>query len=144
MFPAFFLPHMVLGCTLVEKGDVAAAIEELEQAWKMEPTPLVASGLGYAYAKADRKDDARRMLSTLMEESKKRYVPAYKIGVVHAALGETDEAFEWFEKAYRERSWWLVWLKVDPMVDSLRSDSRLMRLQQRVGLVAASTTPPSS
>ena len=71
-------------------------------------------------------------------------MPAYKIGVVHAALGETDEAFAWFEKAYRERSWWLVWLKVDPMVDSLRSDSRLMRLQQRVGLVAASTTPPSS
>ena len=75
MFPAFFLPRMVLGGALVEKGDFAAGIEELENAWKMEPTLLVASGLGYAYARADRKDDARRMLSTLMEESKKRYVP---------------------------------------------------------------------
>jgi hypothetical protein len=79
-----------------------------------------------------------------MDQSKKRYVPAYKIGVVHAALGENDEAFAWFERAFRDRSWWLVWLKVDPMVDSLRSHLRLINLLGRVGLTAAAIEPPSS
>ena len=136
MFPTFFLPHMALGSALVETGDAARGVAELEQAWKLQPMPLVGSHLGYAYVKAGRVDDARRMLSTLTDESKERYVPAYKIAILHAALGDKDNAFARLEQAYRDRSWWLVWLNVDPMVDSLRSDARLTGLRRRVGLVA--------
>jgi hypothetical protein len=54
--------------------------------------------------------------------------------VIYVGLDEKDEAFAWLEKAYQERSWWLLlWIKMDPQVDSLRSDSRFADLMRRIG-----------
>ncbi|HAF13062.1 MAG TPA: hypothetical protein DCK99_05045 [Blastocatellia bacterium] len=132
MFPSFFLPHMALGGALVEKGDFSAGIEELEKAKTMEPTPLVIGQLGYAYAKSGRKDEARKLLTELKELAKRRYVASFWIAMIYVGLDEKDEAFAWLEKAYQERSWWLVWIKMDPKVDSLRSDPRLTDLMRRI------------
>jgi eukaryotic-like serine/threonine-protein kinase len=132
MFPNFFLPHMALGGALVEKGDYSAAIEELEKAKTMERTPLVIGGLGYAYAKSGRKEEARKLLAELKEQSKGRYVASYWIAMIYVGLDEKDEAFAWLEKAYQERSFWLLWIKMDPKVDSLRSDSRFIDLLKRL------------
>ena len=73
------------------------------------------------------------MLAELKAQSKGRYVAPYWIAVIHAGLDEKDEAFAWLEKAYQERSSWLLWIKTDPQVDSLRSDSRFIDLMRRVG-----------
>jgi hypothetical protein len=51
----------------------------------------------------------------------------------YVGLDEKDEAFGWFEKAYQQRSWWVVWIKMDPKLDSLRSDSRFIDLMRRIG-----------
>src|ERR1043166_3111980 len=134
MFPNFFLPHLALGVALFQKGDHSAGIEELEKAKAMEPIPLAIGNLGYAYAKSVRKDEARKLLAELKEQSKRRYVAPYWIAMIHAGLDEKDEAFAWLEKAYQERSWFLVWIKMDPQVDSLRSDSRFTDLLRRIGL----------
>ena len=133
MFPNFYIAHMVLGMALFYKGDYTTGIEELQKAKTMEPTPLVIGNLGYAYAKSGRKDQARKSLAELKELSKGRYVAAYWTAVIYVGLDEKDEAFAWLEKAYQERSWWLVWIKMDPMVDSLRSDSRFKDLIRRIG-----------
>jgi eukaryotic-like serine/threonine-protein kinase len=133
MFPTFRLAHMALGLALAEKGDFSASIEELERAKTLEPTPHMISQLGYVYAKAGRKNDARKAISDLKELSKKRYVAAYSIGAIYAGLNEKDEAFAWLEKAYQERSFFLLWIKMDPKVDSLRSDSRFTDLMRRIG-----------
>jgi len=133
MFPSFFLPHMALGGALVEKGDFSAGIAELEKAKTMEPTPLVIGQLGYAYAKSGRKDEARKLLTELKELAKRRYVASFWIAMIYVGLDEKDEAFAWLEKAYQERSWWLVWIKMDPKVDSLRSDPRFSDLMRRIG-----------
>ena len=53
--------------------------------------------------------------------------------VIHAPLGEKDEAIAALEQAYQERSWWLCWMKTDPKMDSLRSDSRFNGLVGRIG-----------
>ena len=53
--------------------------------------------------------------------------------MIYVGLDEKDEAFAWLEKAYQERSWWLVWIKMDPKVDSLRSDARFTDLMRRIG-----------
>jgi tetratricopeptide (TPR) repeat protein len=134
MFPNFFLPHMALGSALIQKGDYSTGIEELQKAKAMESTPLVIGYLGYASAKSGRKDEARQLLAELKELSKRRYVASYWIAMIYAGLDEKDEAFAWLEKAYQERSWWLVWIKMEPMLDSLRSDSRFKDLMRRVGL----------
>src|SRR5450432_829294 len=100
----------------------------------MEPAPLVIGNLGYAYAKSGRKDEARKLLAELkeQEQAKRRYVSPFSIAMIYAALNEKDEAFAWLEKSYRDREWWLVWIKMDPKVDSLRSDSRFTDLVRRV------------
>jgi len=54
--------------------------------------------------------------------------------MVYEGMGETDQAFDWLEKAYAERYWWMIELKTDPRWDRLRSDGRLHSLLQRVGL----------
>ena len=133
MFPNFYIAHMVLGTALFLKGDKAAGIAELEKAKLLEPTPHLKGLLGYFYAKSGRKEDARRLLAEVKDQAKVRYVPPYWIGMIYAGLDEKDEAFAWFEKAYQERSWWLMFIKMDPLVDSLRSDPRFADLMRRIG-----------
>src|SRR6185295_1265018 len=68
------------------------------------------------------------------ELSTQHYVSAYRIAAVYAALGDRDRAFKWLEHAYESRDGWLIWLVVDPVVDSLRSDERFTDLLRRMGL----------
>jgi serine/threonine-protein kinase len=133
MFPNFYISHMSLGMALFQKGDYSAGIGELQKAEAIEPTPHLIGTLGYAYAKSGRRDEARKSLAELKELSQRRYVASYWIAMIHVGLDEKDEAFAWFEKAYQERSWWLLFIKMDPMVDSLRSDARFIDLMRRVG-----------
>jgi len=134
LFPNFFLAHMALGSTLVMKGETAAGVAELEKARALEANPLVLGNLGYAYARDGRVDAARKVLEELNAASRARYVQAFAVAAIHAGLNEKDEAFEWLEKAYEERSFWLVWLNADYRMDGLRADPRFAALVRRVGL----------
>jgi tetratricopeptide (TPR) repeat protein len=133
LFPELFLSHLLLGQCLVEKGESGAGVAELEKAKSLEPSPLVLGVLGYAYARAGRMAEARAVLAELQNGSRSRYVAAYWLALIQAALNEKDEAFASLERAYAARSWWLVWLKSDPKVDSLRSDPRFVQMERRVG-----------
>jgi Tfp pilus assembly protein PilF len=132
MFPDFFLPHMLLGNALFFKGDHAGGIKEMEKAKEMEPTPHLKGQLACLYARANRKDEARKVLQDLLEEAKERYVAPYWIAMIYVGLDEKDDAFKWFEKAYEERSWFLIFIKMDPWMDSVRSDPRYINLIQRI------------
>ena len=133
LFPNFFLPHMTLGQVLIETGDYAEGIQELEKAKALDGTPTTIGTLGYGFAKVGRKDEARKVIADLKGQSKTRYVAPYWYAVIHAPLGEKDEALAALEQAYRERSWWICWMKTDPKMDSLRSDSRFTDLMRRIG-----------
>ena len=76
------------------------------------------------------------MLNELEELSKRKYVSSYRVGAIHAGLGEEDRAMEWLQRAYQERDAWLIWLKADPVFDSLRSDPRFQDILRRIGLVS--------
>ena len=54
--------------------------------------------------------------------------------MIHAGLGEKDQALDWLEKMYQEREESLSTLKVDQPFDSLRSDPRFIDLLHRVNL----------
>jgi tetratricopeptide (TPR) repeat protein len=53
---------------------------------------------------------------------------------LYAVAGDKDQAFEMLERAYNRHELWLVYLKVDPAWDNLRSDPRYLNLLHRVGL----------
>ena len=59
-------------------------------------------------------------------------MPSYEIAKVHEALGRPDEAFAWLERARRQRSHSMVFLRVDPQLARLRADPRFTRLVGQV------------
>jgi hypothetical protein len=77
--------------------------------------------LGHVYAISGSEREARTMLSELHELSRKHYVSAFDIAVIHAGLGDKAEALAWLQKAYDDRSFFLVSLNVDPRFDYLRA-----------------------
>lgn len=89
---------------------------------------------GFAYGAAGRGAEARAILAELEELAARRYVPAVHIAAVHAGLGRTEEACDWLERAFAERSSWLVFLRVDPWWDSLRTHVRFERLLEQMRL----------
>ena len=56
------------------------------------------------------------------------------VGFYYAMLGETDEAFAWLERGYRDRDPLMIVLKAHPLFDPLRSDPRFQDLLRRIGL----------
>ena len=133
--PSHAVAHYQLGKALVRAGRALEAVPHFEEALKTSPEPgPIYYDLAQALLRAGRKDEAVRILGELQELASQKYVSAYFRVLIHTALGERDQALEWLEKAYEERSEWLVWLKVDPKLDSLRSDPRFTSLVQRVGL----------
>ena len=72
-------------------------------------------------------------VAQLTELSKERYVSPYDIALIHAALGQIDEAFAWLDKAYDQCVEWMIYTNVDPRLDPLRTDPRFSTLLQRLG-----------
>jgi hypothetical protein len=77
---------------------------------------------------------ARAILAELEARQATRYVSPVAFVMLHAALGQADEAFLWLDRAYQQRRGWLAYLNVEPMLDGLRADSRFRRLQERMRL----------
>ncbi len=133
MNPNFFLVHFDLGFAYVQVGEYKDAISEFRRAIQLYPgSPVCIAGLGYAYAKAGQGHEARQALAQLRQLSEQRYVPALYVAAIYAGLGETEEAFEWLERAYEERSSYLVYLNLEPPFESLRSDPRFTDLLRRM------------
>ena len=111
------------------------AVELARKALGLEPpSPRSLAVCGYVFAVAGRKAEARETVSSLRELATRQYVPALSIAFVSAALGKTDTAFGWLERAYDEQDSLMVNLRVDPRLDNLRSDGRFRDLDERVGL----------
>ena len=81
-----------------------------------------------------RRREAQKALDELKQLAERRYVPAYEVAAIYVGLGDESQAFAQLEKAYQEHSGWLVYLKVDPRLDSLHSDPRFQDLLRRIGL----------
>lgn len=128
--------HRNLGLAYLQQGKYDEAIAALTNAVNFsQESPAFESYLGFAYAVAGKRDEALRILASLNNCDKKRYVAAYNFALVYTGLGEFDEAFKWLKKACQERSGFLPFLKVEPVVDRLRNDSRFEKILVSVGLV---------
>jgi len=134
MEPDFYLAHYTLAMALTQKKDYANAISEFKKAKSISDIPWNDAGLGYVYASAGRKQEALQVIAELEAKTKQRHVSPYAIATIYAGLDDPDRTFEWLEKAYQERSPGLTLLKVEPMLDNIRSDPRYTDLLRRMGL----------
>jgi len=135
MDPQFVAAHVFLGRAYEQKGSYAEAIAELKQALQLsEGGSSELAALGHAYAQSGDRVEAQKILKELNTRSTQTYVQPIWIAVIHAALGNKEEAFPWLRKAVGDRSVWLIYLKVDPIFDSLRTDARFADVARQVGL----------
>jgi serine/threonine-protein kinase len=133
--PGFPVGHLRLGVSLGWLGRYDEAIAQLEAGLRVSRgDPAFLGALVRVNAAAGRADLARRTLAELIEAAKQRYVPAYTIGAAWAALGDADQAFEWLERAFQERSLELTFIGVEPEMDGLRADPRFQSLMRRMNL----------
>ena len=126
-----------LGTSYLLNGEFHRAIETLSKAitkssgggGAVDPRTYLAE----AMAKAGNQDSARAMLATLLAERQARYVPPLNIARIFAALGDSDSAFQWFDRAFEERDPDLILLDVNPSYDAVRDDPRFQTLLRRAG-----------
>jgi len=67
-----------------------------------------------------------------VELSRHRYIAPVSLAIICGTLGQKDQAFEWMEKGYEIRDDFMMTLKVEPRLDSLRSDRRYQDLLERM------------
>jgi adenylate cyclase len=131
----FGLAHLWLGRTYQQKKMLAETIDEYKNTMlAINNWPVALAAIGHVYGISGDRPAARKILDSLNSLSTKIFVTAYGIALVYDGLGEKDRAFEWLNKAFEERSNWLVWLKTDPRWSTVRSDKRFAELVNKVGL----------
>ena len=132
----YFLAHLYSSSAYIEKGRYSEAISEARRATEISGARSIypQAFLGYALAKSGKEAEARSVLENLLKSSTEQYVPAYNIALVYNGLGKRDEALTWLERAYAERGSAIVFLKVEPKWNNLRSDPRFQNLLRRIGL----------
>jgi len=140
--PQAFWVHFELGRAYEQKRMFKEAISELTTAATLQKDMTFAiAALGHAFAVSGQSEKAQQLLSNLKKLSNQRYVSSADIAMIYVGLGDNDHAFAWLQKAFLERSWYLVLLRVDPRLDSLRSDPRFQELVSRVGLPQITANP---
>ncbi len=131
-YPSLSHGPLVLALVYLDAGQADRGVAVLERAVHEVATPERTGVLGYAYARAGRPLDARRLLTELHQTARKGEVPPVSFAIIHLGLGKKELALEWMEKAYQARDWHLTLVKVDPVFDPLRADPRFQDLLRRM------------
>jgi DNA-binding winged helix-turn-helix (wHTH) protein/TolB-like protein/thioredoxin-like negative regulator of GroEL len=133
--PNFANTHYKLALVYEAKGMYKEAVQEFLKDYTLSGrSQETVATLQAAYSESGWEGFCRRQLNHLNKTSKEGYVSPKYFVLAYLQLGEKDRAFEWLEKAYEERSEVLLYLKVDPRFDPLRSDPRFEELLRRVRL----------
>jgi hypothetical protein len=98
-----------------------------------------------AYGMAGRRGEAQQVLNELVEMSHRTYVNPFSFFSIHLALGQNDQAIERLEEAVQNHMPGMIFIRVHPGWDPLRSDPRFKELVRRMGLSdqnSATTSAP--
>ena len=125
-------PITLFGCHLRLPGSRFANSEGSRADEQAGGRSVTKAALARAYAMSKRSSQALAVLDEMQPTLHGRPIPPFYLAVVHAGLGDKDEALKWLEKAYEERSYRMVYLAVDPAFNLLRNDPRFDRLLNRV------------
>ena len=129
----FVRAHVVLGKVHVQRNEFAQAIEVLRRAVELSgQDPVSVSALAHSLAVAGETREAQTLLDSLHESAKYRYISACHVAEVHIGLGQKDIAYQWLDRAYETRDVELVWLKINPVYDSVRTETRFQNLARAV------------
>ena len=133
--PHFSPAYWTLGLVQEQRGDFDEAIAAFQRAIELSPpSPRILGALGSTLAKAHKKEEALGILGELNELAKRRYISPFELALINFALKRLDEGFDLLAKAYEDRSFELISIKIDPRFDSVRQDPRFTSLFRQLGL----------
>ena len=134
MDAGFVRAHITLVSAYAQKGMYQEAIDMFQKAIDLSADRSKVAVLGRVYAQSGKKDESIKAIDELKLLSKQRYISPYSIALIYACLDEKNQAFDWLQRGYEEGVGDLIYLKVDPYLDNLRSDPRFIELLVKVGL----------
>ena len=133
--PSFMATHVWFGRPYLELGMFIEAIDELETAVRLSGESTIALAmLGHGLASAGRNERALQILEKLKQRSKDQYIPSYWIAVIYNGFRDKEQVIVWLQKAFEERSSWLVWSNVEPRFAWLRDDPDFVSLLRAMKL----------
>jgi len=127
--------HEWLGLIYEQKGRTGEAIDEFQKAISLSEGIDGLGSLGHAYAISGKLGDAESTLRKLDELTRHKYVTPFQKALIYAGLGKKEEALNFLEKAYSERSLSPLSLRWDPRLNGLRGDPRFQDFMRRTGLL---------
>jgi DNA-binding winged helix-turn-helix (wHTH) protein/tetratricopeptide (TPR) repeat protein len=128
--------HFQMGATYVAMGRINDAIREFEttvqltQGWN----PRFEAYLGYGYAAAGRRHEARDVLEALEARRREQYVSSFGIALIHDALGQKAAALAAIERACDDRAVEFAQMTQYPTFKTIASEPRFLAVMRRVGL----------
>ena len=127
--PEYQGAHTFLGLTYLVQSAPTMALAEIqkepEPAWRTFALPLVY----YAMGDTARSDSAiAEFIKGYQDDA------AYQVAEIYAYRGETDKAFEWLERAYRQRDGGVGDMKGDPLLRSIEKDPRYAEFMKKMKL----------
>jgi TolB-like protein/Tfp pilus assembly protein PilF len=136
MNPEFGILHYVLGLAYYHKEMYQEALEQFQKEKKSLSAYIF---LAEAWAeitarKIGKQGQAKQALSDLIKKSAKSYVSHYYLACLSLAIGEIDGSFKWLEMAYDHRDFWLLFVKIDPLFNDVKSDPRFKALLKKMNL----------
>jgi serine/threonine protein kinase/tetratricopeptide (TPR) repeat protein len=128
--PRFAYGYITYSIALRQAGNYEEAVETARRGveYGSGDSPFFLATLGEAYAAAGRVEEAKEVLSRLGEMAARRYVSPYHLALIHCHLGDKELALALLNEAHALLDGWLVWLGVEPQLDTLRSDPRFAEL----------------
>lgn len=133
--PHFSPAYWILGLVQEQRGDFDESAAAFQRAIRLAPqSPLMQAALGRTFALSGKQSEALRILRQLSELAERRYVSPFELASIYFALEQSDEGFQWLAKAFQDRCFELISLRVDPRWKSLRGNPRFQKLFDQLGL----------
>lgn len=131
---SYFNAHLHLGLNYAQEKKFENAIAEFEIVKKETASEQGIAELAWIYALSGQRDKAKELLKEIEANAQNKQISLAALAGVYAALGNKEKAFGLLHKAHKARDGFLVSIKVDPMFDSLRDDSRYQELLRQMNL----------
>ena len=133
--PHFSQAYWTLGLVQEQLGDLDESAAAFQRALQLSPqSPLMQLALARTFALSGKRQDALRILREVRKLAEKRYVSPVEIAACHFALRQTDEGFEWLTKAFQDRCFEVILVRVDPRWPHLQGNARFDQLVTQLRL----------
>ena len=133
MDPSFPASHLYLGYTYMQKSMYEEALAEIQKDTNI-PEAFLNTQVGIVYARLGKREEAIQILNKYMKPSTREFKSPYGLALLCFALGENDLGIQWLERAYETHDMWMCSIKIDFLLDSVRTDLRFKKLLKKMNL----------